>query len=160
MTATVHRLMRKDREQLSWALQLLLTSAEWAPSVRQELTSLLQTVESDPWVYFMSNPVSYRDIVRKLARGTRAGTNLTVWNIALTYAEFGTGEIKATRQQIADDANTHHTEVSRALNRLVEVGALVKVGHGRFALHPHITWIGSLDERRQAAAKLELVEPA
>jgi hypothetical protein len=160
MAARIHRLPRKDREQLSWAVQLLLSSAELGPAVRQALGEFLPRVEPDPWVYFMSNPIAPREIVRRIARGPRAGTTIVVWNIVLTYAEFGTGKIKASRQQIAEDAGTSVMSVSRAMNRLVEIGALVKEGHGRFVMNPHINWIGPLDERRKKATELKVVEPA
>ena len=49
--------------------------------------------------------------------------------------------------------------VSRALARLVEIGALIRTGHGHYALNPRA---GSLASREQAAQKPgpRLVEPA
>jgi CRP-like cAMP-binding protein len=160
MAARIHRLLRKDRHEMSAAIRLLLLQGSLGPTVRLALLELLQTIEPDPWVYFMSNPISHREIVRRIARGERPGVTIVVWNIVLTYAEFGTGEIKASRQQIAEDAGTSVMSVSRAMNRLVEIGALVKEGHGRFVMNPHINWIGPLDERRKKATELKVVEPA
>jgi CRP-like cAMP-binding protein len=161
MTAQIRRLVRRDRDQLAGALRLVLLNASLTPGVRTALNELLLNVEPDPWAYFMTNPISHREIIRRITRGERPRATIAVWNIALTYAEFGAGrEIRASREQIADDANTTVAEVSRAMNRLAEIGALIRLGHGRFCVHPQINWIGPLDERKQAVARLELVEPA
>ena len=64
---------------------------------------------------------------------------------------------------MAEDADITPDEVSRALNRLAEIGALLKLRPGRYAINPHVGWTGGLVER-QAAAKdapaLRPVEPA
>jgi DNA-binding IclR family transcriptional regulator len=106
----------------------------------------------------MSAPEHHRNMVKQILAGPRGKTTLAIWNIALAYAKPGTGEIKASREQIAEDVGTHPTEVSRAMNRLAEIGALVRIKPGQFAMNPHINWIGSLDDRKTVALKVP--EPA
>ena len=58
----------------------------------------------------------------------------------------------AGRARLAEDADITPDEVSRALNRLADLGALLKLRPGRYAINPHVGWSGGLVER-QAAAK-------
>jgi DNA-binding IclR family transcriptional regulator len=86
---------------------------------------------------------------------------------ALSYAAYGTGEIEASRKQLAELASTTEDEASRALARLERLGALVRIGRGRYALNPAVAWSGSRASREQAVAAqseqkpgLRVVEPA
>jgi predicted transcriptional regulator of viral defense system len=71
----------------------------------------------------------------------------------------GTGEIEGTRQQLAEVAGKNPVEVTRALSRLVEIGALVRTERGRYIVHPSAAWNGSLTTREAAERKLTVVEP-
>jgi len=109
-----------------------------------------------------------RIIQERINAGPRPGVTLGVWMAALSYAAYGTGEIEASRKQLAELASTTEDEASRALARLERLGALVRVARGRYALNPAVAWSGSLTSREQAAAqvqkpaagKLRLLEPA
>ena len=89
-------------------------------------------------------------ILAKISRGPRPYATLRVWNAALAHAASGTGVIEASGTQLATVVGVSPTEISRALARLVEIGALIRTGHGHYALNPRA---GSLASREQAAQK-------
>ncbi len=106
-----------------------------------------------------------RVILTKISRGPRPHATLRVWNAALAHAAPDTGALEASGTQLATFAGISPQAVSRALARLVEIGALIRTGHGHYALNPRPAWAGSLASREQAAAGSEkpgshLVEPA
>ena len=98
-------------------------------------------------------------ILAKISRGPRPHATLRVWNAALAHAAPDTGALEASGTQLATVAGISPQGVSRALARLVEIGALIRTAHGRYALNPRA---GSLASREQAAQKPgpHLVEPA
>ena len=104
-------------------------------------------------------------ILDKISHGPRPRVTLQVWWAALACAAPDTGTIQATQQQLAEQAGTTETGVSRALSQLTQIGALTRITPGRYALNPRAAWAGSLASREQAAAgsekpELKLVEPA
>ena len=62
----------------------------------------------------------------------------------------------ASRDALASDANLSPGEASRALNRLAEIGALLRLGRGRYAINPHVGWAGNLAKRQEAIGKNQL----
>ena len=101
-------------------------------------------------------------ILDKISHGPRPRVTLQVWWAALACAAPDTGTIQATQQQLAEQAGTTETGVSRALSQLTQIGALTRTGPGRYALNPRAAWSGSFASREQAAQKpgSHLVEPA
>ena len=101
-------------------------------------------------------------ILAKISRGPRPHATLRVWNAALAHAAPDTGALDVSRTQLATVAGVIPQAVSRALARLVEIGALIRTDRGRYALNPRAAWSGSLASREQAAQKPgpHLVEPA
>jgi hypothetical protein len=48
------------------------------------------------------------------------------------------------------------------LNRLAAIGALLKLEPGRYAINPHVGWVGDLAKRQEAVKDVppvRLVEP-
>jgi hypothetical protein len=117
----------------------------------------------EQWVFVMLNPDQQRLVLKAINNGPRPLTTLKVWNAAISHIRYDTGEIMASRGRLAEDADIDPDEASRALNRLAEIGALLKLRPGRYAINPHVGWTGS-QTARQAAAKdapvLRPVEPA
>ena len=52
---------------------------------------------------------------------------------------------------MAEDAGTTPEEVTQALNQLVVIGALLKLRSDRYAINPHVGWVGDLETRQEAA---------
>jgi DNA-binding IclR family transcriptional regulator len=98
-------------------------------------------------------------ILAKISRGPCPHATLRVWTAALAHVAPDTGALEASGTQLATFAGISPHAVSRALARLVEIGALIRTGPGRYALNPRA---GSLASREQAAQKPgpHLGEPA
>jgi hypothetical protein len=159
MAAKLHRLRPKRHDRIADMLQLALElPLPLSPSARAELTDALSSYAPKPWPFVMLNRTVAGDIQRRIVAGARPGTTLSVWLAALFYAEYGTGKIEATRQQLAEQAGTNLVGVTRALSHLVELGALVRTERGRYMVHPDVAWSGPLPAREAAARKLEPVE--
>jgi hypothetical protein len=163
--AQIRRLRPKGHDKAAQALQLMLElPLVLTPTTRAELTDALSSYAPEPWTFVMLNREQGRAIQEKINDGPRPGVTLGVWMAALSYSAYGTGEIEATRGQLARLARTPEDEVSRALSRLVEIGALIRIGRARYALNPAVAWSGSLAERERAEAQaaathLRIIEP-
>ena len=157
MAAKVRRLRPKAHDRIADALQLVLELPLGA-TARSELTDTLSSYAPQPWPYVMLSREQAREIQRRINAGPRPGVTLNVWMAALSYAAYGTGEIESTRQELAKLAGTDADKVSRALSRLVALGALVRTERGKYMLHPSTAWNGPLAGREAAARKLEVVE--
>jgi hypothetical protein len=116
-------------------------------------------VTSDP---VMINQQQLRLILKIFNNGPRPLTTLWVWNAVLLHIQRDTGEIAASACELADDAGTTADEVAWALNRLAEIGALLKLRPGRYAINPHVGWMGDPLKRQEAAKDVppvRLIEP-
>jgi DNA-binding IclR family transcriptional regulator len=100
-------------------------------------------------------------ILAKISHGPRPHATLRVWNAALAHTAPDTGALEASGTQLARVVGVNPPEIYRALSRLVEIGALIRTGPGRYAINPAAAWPGSLASREQAAQKPgpHLVEP-
>jgi hypothetical protein len=103
-----------------------------------------------------------RIILAKISRGPRPHATLRVWTAALAHTAPDSGVLEASGTRLATVVGVSPQGVSRALSRLVEIGALIRTGHGRYALNLWQAWSGSLATREQATQKSgpRLVEPA
>ena len=103
-----------------------------------------------------------RVILTKISRGPRPHATLRVWHAARAHAAADTGVLEVSGMRLATVAGISRQGVSRALSRLVEIGAFIRTGYGHYALNPRAAWSGSLASREQATQKLgpRLVEPA
>lgn len=117
---------------------------------------------SPRWTFVMLNPEQMRYVVQATARLQKPYVTLRVWNIALTYVKRNTGEIVATYQQLAEDTATTYEEVSRALNELTRLGALIREKQGgriTYYVNPRVGWNGGEGARREAAHKAPKLQP-
>jgi hypothetical protein len=63
---------------------------------------------------------------------------------------------------VPQDAVTTPDEAARALDRLAVIGAVLKREPGRYAINPHVGWVGDLTTRQKAAEDVppvRLVDP-
>ena len=166
MAAKVTRMRPKRHDAICESLQLALDMPlSLKQATRDDLADALgRFAPPEQWVFVMLKPDQQRLVLKAINRGPRPLTTLKVWNAAISHIRYDTGEIMAGRVRLAEDADITPDEVSRALNRLADLGALLKLRPGRYAINPHVGWSGGLVER-QAAAKDELpvrlrIEPA
>jgi hypothetical protein len=153
----LHRLRPKTHAKAAEALQLVLELPLGLRSeVRAQIVDALSSYSPDCWSFIMIGREKSRILLQLIVAGPRPGTTLAVWEAARLSARFGTGEIEASTAELAELSGTTSGEVTRALSRLVEIGGLVRLARGRYALHPAAAWSGSQNSREKA--KLELVE--
>ena len=105
----------------------------------------------------MLNPDQQRLVLRAITEMPRPGLLLRVWLAAISHLCYDTGEVMAGRARLAEDTRTTPAEVSRALTHLTEIGALVRLKPGRYAINPHVGWQGSLLKREAAAKQTPMV---
>ena len=113
------------------------------------------------WRFVMLNPEQQRMVLRAINASDRPNPTKGTWLAAISYLDYDTGEIMADRHQLAEDAGIHHSEVSRALNVLADIGALIRIKPGRYKINPHVGWTGDLHKRSEAAKdapQLQLVD--
>jgi hypothetical protein len=113
---------------------------------------------STVWQFVMLSREQSRIILKRIVNGTRPGTTLAVWEAARSYAEWNTGQITASIQELAEASGAPAGEVYRALSQLVELGGLIRTGRGRYALNPDVAWTGTLVSREAASAELTPAE--
>jgi hypothetical protein len=158
MAAKIHRLRPKRHDRVAEALQLVLElPLDLEPPLRVKLADALSTFTPSDWPFFMVSRAEARDLLYRIVGGPRPKATLAVWVVAMSYAEPKTGVVEATREQIAAVARTEVAEVSRALSRLADLGALVRLSRGRYMVNPAASWVGPLINREAAVRKLEPV---
>ena len=114
---------------------------------------------SDP---VLINPEQLQLVLKAVITGPRPRTTLRVWGVAMLHIQRDTGEITASCRELAEDAGTTPDEASRALNRLAAIGALRTLEPGRYAINPHVGWVGDPAKRQEAAKDVppvRLIEP-
>ena len=115
------------------------------------------------WPFVRISPVQFLFVMKATSQAKRPDLTLRVWNTALAYMRWDTGEILATREQLAEDTKTNPDEVSRAMTALTKIGAILKTRRGNrvvYSINPNVGWNGSEGSRRSAAKeapKLRLV---
>jgi DNA-binding transcriptional ArsR family regulator len=165
MTAKVVRLRPKRHDAVAEALQLALDMPlELRPSTRDDLAEALGRYQPPPesWTYTMINPDQLRTVLRLINACPLPSTTLRVWTASASHVREGSGEIMAGRDRLAADAGISPQHTSRALSLLTEMGVLIRLRPGRYAINPHVAWNGSLATRETAARKtpqLRVVEP-
>ena len=167
MAAKVYRLRPKRHDSLAEALKLVLDVP-----IGLEQSSLDDLARArdqyrptdEPWTYTMISNAQLRTVLKLINASERPALTLRVWTAAASHVrqdQDGVCEIMASRTRLAEDAETTPQEASRALSALAEMGALIRLRPGRYAINPHVGWNGDL-ARREAAAKespqLRLVE--
>ena len=152
--ATIHRLRPRNDRQVK-VLQETLDFGGWTERTRVELNQRLTTRLPDapePWSFTMiaSRPETVSAFLQEIAAGPRAFTTLAVWYALAPYVRRDTAEVICTQRTLARTAGVALGDVSRALYRLVEMGALIQEGRGRYRVHPGLMWKGELKRRERA----------
>ncbi len=147
---------RATRAQAELVRQFML-DLDIPADARAHVDNALYKITETPgrrWLFVMINPEQFRFVTQAVADGPDAGKTLMVWNSALTYVRMDTGEVMATREQLAKDARTNPDEASRALSRLASIGAIVRQRRGRrmaYFVNANVGWNGGEGARQEAA---------
>ena len=166
MPAKITRMRPKRHDAIYESLHLiqdLSQSLGLSQATRDDLADARDRfAPPETWSFVMLNPDQQRLVLKAINNGPRPLTTLKVWNAAISHVRYDTGEIMAGRERLAEDADIVPEEASRALTQLVEIGALLKLRRGRYAINPHVGWSGSLVKRQESAkdvTELREVDP-
>jgi len=147
------RASREQAEQLrQYAFDL-----ELSPEARTELDNALYRVTETPgrrWMFVMISPEQFRFVMKATAATSLPDLSWKVFTAAVTYMRQDTGEIVATREQLAEDAVTLPRHVSTAMSELEKIGAIVRQRRGRrmaYFVNPNVGWNGGEGARQEAA---------
>ena len=156
------RASREQAERLrQYALELDLSI-----EARAELDNVLYKVTETPgrrWLFVMISPEQFRFVTKAIQGCRNVATTHMVWTSAITYMRMDTGEIMASREQLAEDTGTQPCNVSTAMSELVKIGAIIRERRGRktaYFVNPTVGWNGGEGARQEAAKdapKLRLV---
>jgi len=156
---------RATREQAEQVRQFML-DLDIPADARAHVDNALFKITETPgrrWLFIMISPEQFRFVKKATNATMRPDLTWTVFSFAITYIRQDTGEILASREKLAEDAETTIQEVSRAMSELVKIGAIVRHRRGRkmvYSVNPHVGWNGGEGSRQEAAKdapKLRLV---
>ena len=156
---------RATREQ-AMQLRQLAFDLEMPEDARAHLDNALYRITETPgqrWLFVMINPSQFRFVTKAVQGCRNVATTLAVWNTAISYIRMDTGEIMASRDQLAEEVGTLPRHVSTAMSELVKIGAIVRHRRGRkmvYSVNPNVGWSGGEGTRQEAAKdapKLRLV---
>lgn len=152
--AKVTRLRPRRHDEICESLQLALDlPLDLKQETRDDFAEALGRLSPpESWPFKMMNPDQIRLVSKVIRQGPRPLSTISVWLAAISHIHHDTGEVMAGRVRLAEDAEISPDEVSRALARLAEIGVLLRLRRGRYAINPHVGWSGSL-YKREASAK-------
>lgn len=149
--------LRKER-----AAQLRLHLLEWeaeAPDVVSRMLTVLDrsTAADRGWTFVMISPAQNANVVRWLdANSSRPRVALRLWAQLFTHMRMDTGEITATRKDLAEAAGCSPNHLSNILSEMVRCGALIRHMDGRearFLMNPHVGTHLTHEARERAQAQ-------
>jgi CRP-like cAMP-binding protein len=152
----LHKHSRTTREQAEQVRQFVL-ALDIPEGVRAHTDNVPYRFLETPgrrWLFVMINPDQFRFVSKAIRNVRKAELTFAVWNAAVTYVRMDTGEITASRDQLAEDAGTSPDEVSRAMGELTRIGAIVRHRRGRYVayfVNPNVGWSGGERARRGSA---------
>ncbi len=160
----VTRLRPKRHDVILEGLQLALDFGdEWGlqQGTKDDLAQAVgRLAPPEKWGFVMLNPDQQRAVLKAIMGGPRPLQTMAAWNACISFIAYDRdGEIMAGRSQVAEAANLSPQNTSTAMTRLVELGVLVRIGHGRFKVNPHVAWAGPLHKRDLAAKEQRPVQP-
>jgi len=152
------RRKRLAREQADVFRQMAF-EFDLSEDIRAEIDNALYSLTEKPserWPFVKISPEQFRYVTRAILKMRNAFQVLRVWNAAITYMRQDTGEILATREQLATDIEMRPHHVSTAMTDLVKLGALVRHQRGRkvvYSINPTVGWNGGEGSRQAAVRK-------
>jgi hypothetical protein len=109
---------------------------------------------SKPWFYVMTCLEQQLLLIDAIDKSPEPMATMKVWLAVTANLEIGTNMVAATVTQIAGHAKVTVSQASRALAQLHQIGALERIGRGRYKVNAHIAYRGPLAEREAAASNV------
>jgi len=149
---------RLGKEQVDAFRQLAL-DFDLGEDARAEIDNALYRLTEEPserWPFVKISPEQFRYVTKAILEMRDSFQTLRIWNAAITYVRMDTGEILATREQLAAAADMLPRHVSTAMTELVKIGAIIRYRRGRkvvYSINPTVGWNGGEGSRQAAARK-------
>jgi hypothetical protein len=181
MAATIRALRsRKDRQRASAAARLVQIACEFEQlclelghevpgDVRRHRAELEQEAAAEAGETFVMISIKQFDAVndRLADNSSTPVVAMRLWAKIIGLLDKETGEILASRAELAELVGTHPDEVSRIMGELVKMNAVIRErrpanGPVKYFLNPRVGTHLAKDARKLAqrdAPKLALVEP-
>ncbi|KAF0146122.1 MAG: hypothetical protein FD153_164 [Rhodospirillaceae bacterium] len=152
------RQKRLAREQAD-AFRQMAFEFDLPDDMRAEIDNAIYRLTEEPgerWLFVKISPEQFRYVTRAIRECRNVATTLSVWTAAITYMRTDTGEILATREQLAADVDTLPCNVSTAMSDLARIGAILRHRRGRkvvYSINPTVGWNGGEGSRQAAVRK-------
>ena len=160
------RLLRRKRlgKEQADAFRQMARDFDLGDDAQAEIDNAIYKLTEEPgerWLFVKISPEQFRYVTKAIQECRNVATTFSVWSAALTYMRMDTGEILATREQLAADANTLPCHVSRVMTELVKIGAIVRHRRGRkvvYSVNPTVGWNGGEGSRQAAVRKAPVLK--
>lgn len=154
--ATIHQLETKPAQEFQLALDLV--TPRLSPKLRRLVLAETQPDGQNAghrWRFFMTGVQQHRELMRYLARCNRRTSALALWGSVPQFMDWETGEITATRSELAEDAGISQKLVSEIMGEWVKVGLMGRfrdrhTGRYRYLLNPNFGTHNASAPDRQA----------
>lgn len=111
-------------------LRELVSSFPGLPDlVRREIVATIdrRTEARNAWTFLMLSPAQHAHVVREIRAGSsRKLLALSLWAELFTLLDRRTGEITATREQLAERIGATANDVTRIMAELAKIGAITR----------------------------------
>ena len=100
------------------AFRQLAFDFDLSEDARAEIDNALYRLTEEPgdrWLFVKISPEQFRYVTQAIRGCRNVATTFSVWAAAITYMRQDTGEILATRKQLAKDVGTLPCNVSTAI---------------------------------------------
>jgi hypothetical protein len=179
MPATLHRLRTKHqrlRKEQAQALRQMVLEFEGLPdhAARAIIGAIdRETAAENEWTFVMLSPAQNRAVVKwLLEHAERRREALDLWALLFEHLDRRTGMVLLTRDELAEQVDTHPDNVTRIMADLESIGAISRrrervgglrgPGMVRYFMNPNVGThlVGQVRDDAQAkASPLKLVPP-
>jgi len=120
-----------------------------------DAAAMAHAQNSERWIFVMLGPKENAAVVRWISENSkRPHKGHLLWATLLEHLRMDTGEITATRQELADRIGVHPRELSKLMTELASINAIERQKQGRnvrYFLNPSIaTHLPGAQARAQA----------
>lgn len=149
---------KRLKQEQADAIRQLIFQFDLSDDAQAEISNAVYRLTEEPqeqWPFMRISPEQFRHVSQAIRHCRKALTTMSIWNAAITYLRFDTGEILATRDQLAQDTNIAPQNVSTAMTDLERIGAILRKKRGKrvvYFVNPNVGWNGG-EGSRVAAAK-------
>lgn len=149
------RAKRRREEAHDFARQARRLGLEGDTLARIDAAAQAHAARPETWIFVMISPEQNAEVVDWLeANSRRPQKAIKLWSRLLVHLRIDTGEIMATRQELADRIGETPQNLSSIMTELASINAIRREKHGRevrYFLNPHIATHLSSPSARAAA---------